>query len=346
MGILLGILIFSILILVHEFGHFIFAKYFGVKVNQFAIGFGPTLFKKQGKETLYSVKLFPFGGFCELEGEDDTIDESNDRAMLNKPRWQQAIIAVAGPVFNLIFAFLLSCVFISCVGYVKPEIASVDDNSPAAEAGLLPGDEIIKINNYSVHFYQEVRTYLFFNKTKPVLLKYLRDGDVYTAEVLPVYDETLGSYAIGAKTHGVYEKCNAIDTLLYGAYNIKHEAVVTVKSVISLFSGQVSVKDMQGAIGIVDYVSDVYNEARVISLKQVFIQMLNLITLLSVNLAIMNLLPIPALDGGRIFIILIEKITMSRISKQVEAVLNSVGFVLLMILMIYLAIQDVIKLYV
>lgn len=154
MNILIAILIFSVIILFHELGHFSLAKANGIKVNEFSLGLGPTLFGIQGKETKYSLKLLPFGGMCAMEGEDE--ESTDQKAFQNKSVWARISVVAAGPIFNFIMAFLLSIIVIGLAGFDKPEIGSVMDGYAAQEAGLKQGDVILQMNHKSIHFYREV----------------------------------------------------------------------------------------------------------------------------------------------------------------------------------------------
>ena len=192
---IVAIILFGVIILFHEWGHFLLAKANGIRVNEFCLGLGPTIVGFTKGETKYSLKLFPIGGACIMEGEDEESDDS--RSFQKKSVWARISVVAAGPVFNFILAFLFAVIIIACIGVSKPVIGDVVENSPAQEAGIQAGDEIVKINRKQIHFYQEISMYTLFHDGDPVEVTYERDGARYTTELTPAYDEERGGYLYG-----------------------------------------------------------------------------------------------------------------------------------------------------
>ena len=341
-SIIVSILIFGFIIFFHELGHFVFAKKFDVKVNGFNIGMGPAILSKQVGETTYALRILPFGGSCEMEGEDSSSDDP--RAFPTKNVWQRILIVFAGPFFNFILAFLLSMILIGNIGYDKPVITDVTEGYPAQAAGMQAGDEITRIGNYRVHFYNEITLYVFFHTGQTLDVTYERDGQEYTAVIEPKYDEEAGRYLLGVTSRGERTRCGIIETIEYSFYEIKYQIYSVVEGLKYLVTGQIGLKDMSGPVGIVKVIGDNYDEASNYGVFVTVMQMINIAILLTANLGVMNLLPLPALDGGRLLIFIIEAIRGKRMNERVENAINYVGFMLLMALMVLIMVSDISKL--
>lgn len=343
MKIIIAILIFSFIIIFHELGHFLIAKKCGIKVNEFSLGLGPTIVGFTKGETTYSLKLLPFGGACMMEGEDE---ESNDgRAFNNKPVWQRFLVVAGGPVFNFILAYILSVILISCIGYDVPTLSGVIDGYSAQEQGMQAGDTIVELDNYNVHFYQEVSVYTFFHEGESVDVTYLRDGKEYQTTLTPTFNEDEGRYLLGLQGNYTRDKGNILDSLRYGFYEMKYQIYVTFQSLKMLVTGQLSVNDMSGPVGIVKTIGDTYDESASISVLTVVMSMMNIAILLSANLGVMNLLPLPALDGGRLLFFIVEAIRRKKINEDIEGRIHFMGFCLLMLLMVVVMFNDIRKLF-
>ncbi|MCR4673808.1 MAG: M50 family metallopeptidase [Lachnospiraceae bacterium] len=342
MSIIIAILIFSFIIIFHEFGHFIVAKAFDVRVNEFTLGLGPTIFSVQGKETKFCLNLLPFGGSCVMEGEDEESDD--ERAFNKKPLWQKALIVFAGPLFNFILAFILSMILLGALGYDRPIVEDVMDGYPAQEAGLTSGDEITSLNGFNIHFYNEISIYTFFHTGETLDVEYIRDGHTYHTSITPKYDEDTDRYYLGIQGNTTRVKGNALTVVKYSFYEIRYQIYVTLQSLKMLFTGQLGVQDMSGPVGIVKTIGDSYTEASNYGVFVTVMQMINIAILLTANLGVMNLIPFPALDGGRLLIFFIEGITRRKIDERIEGGINFVGFALLMMLMIVVMISDISKL--
>lgn len=343
MSIIFAIIIFSLIIIFHELGHFLVAKKCDVKVNEFSLGLGPTILHFTKGETTYSLKLFPFGGACMMEGEDE---ESNDgRAFNNKSVWQRFAIVFAGPFFNFIMAYVLSVILIGCMGYDAPVISGVMEGYSAEAEGMQAGDRIVAINNYRVHFYQEVTVYSFFHPGEPMEVLYERDGEKRTAHITPVFHEEENRYLLGFLKDYTREKGNIFDTLRYGFYEMKYQIYSTFQSLKMLVTGKLTVKDMSGPVGIVKTIGDTYDQSVSSGAFYVAMNMVNIAILLSANLGVMNLLPLPALDGGRLVFFIVEAIRGKRINEEIEGRVHLIGFALLMALMVFILFSDIQKLF-
>lgn len=338
-------LIFGVVILFHELGHFLLAKANGVKVNEFCFGLGPTICGIQKGETRYSIKLFPFGGACMMEGEDE--ESPDERAFGSKSVWARMSVVFAGPFFNFIMAFLFAFVLMSCIGYDKPVITGVTDGFPAQEAGLREGDEIVKINHLSIHFAREISYYSTFHAGEPVEITYLRDGEKYKTSLTPELDEASGRYLYGVSYNvNIREKGNVFTNLKNSFYELRYWIYSTVQSLKMLVTGKVSANELMGPVGIVKNVGDVFQESvQTDGYYWAFLNMLNWAILLSANLGVMNLLPIPALDGGRLVFLIVEAIRRKRMDPKKEGMVNLIGLVVLFGLMFVVMFNDIRKLF-
>lgn len=340
MKIVIAILIFSIIILFHELGHFLLAKKNGIRVNEFCLGLGPTLFGVTKGETKYSVKLLPFGGACMMEGEDG--DSSDEGAFNNKSVWARISVVAAGPVFNFIMAWIFALIIMICVGYDRPVLTDVIEGYPAQEAGMQAGDEIISLNGHRTHFYREVSMYSFFYPGKEVDVVYERDGERYEVTLQPKWSEENGSYMMGISGSLARERGNVLETVSHSFYEVKYWIYSTVQSLRLLATGGVSMNDLSGPVGIVKSIGDTYDESQSSGGAYLtFLSMLNICIFLSANLGVMNLLPIPALDGGRLVFLIIEAIRGKRVDPEKEGMVHFVGFMALMALMIFVMFNDI-----
>lgn len=341
MRIIIALVIFSIIILFHELGHFLLAKYNGVKVNEFCLGLGPTVVGVTKGETKYSLKLLPFGGACMMEGEDEESTDKRSFGCKSVPR-RMSIVA-AGPIFNFIMAYALSLVIVASVGIDRSVITGVIDGFPAQEAGMQAGDEIVKLGNKTIHLYREVSLYTYLHPGETVEVTYKRDGEKHTATLLPKYDEENGSYLMGFYGSSARAKGNVFETLQYSVYEVRYWINTTVEGLGMLIRGRVGLNEMAGPVGIVKSIGDTYTEAKSDGAYMVFLNMINICILLSANLGVMNLLPIPALDGGRLVFLVIEAVRRKRFDPNKEGMVNFVFFVALMALMVVILFNDIRK---
>ena len=346
MSIILIILIFGIIVFFHEFGHFLFAKLNHIAVNEFSIGMGPAIVSFKKKETKYSLRIFPIGGYCMMEGEDEESDSEN--AFSNKPVWvRMLVVVVAGPLFNFILAFIFAIILVHFTGCDPATLYYVAPDSAAEEAGIAEGDTILEINGDKIYNYRELLLYMQLNDaSKPVELTMVTpDGDEYVTVVSPKLDEN-GEYKLGVI--GGYVESEGIGTdLKYGALELRYWFKATITSLKMIFTGGVSSDDIMGPVGVGGAFDDVLDEVKEASTTKkeevinIILNMLNWCILLSVNLGVMNLLPIPALDGGRLLFLIIEAVRRKKIPQDKEAFVNFIGFVLLIILMIVVFFNDI-----
>lgn len=342
MKIVIAIVLFSILIIFHELGHFLMAKLNGIRVREFTLGLGPTLIGITKGETKYCLKLLPFGGSCVM-GEDEESDEPD--AFNNKSVWARISVVAAGPVFNFILAFLFALVIIGCEGYDEAKVQAVTEGFPAEAAGIQPGDTIVKLNHDRIRVYREISLFVNMHQGETVNVVYERDGERYETTLEPKLDEESGRYYLGFSSNGQRTKGNVLQVLKYSLYEVEYWIETTYKSLAMIFRGQVSADDVSGPVGIVSAIGDTYEQSKADGFYYVMLNMLNFAILLSANLGVMNLLPLPALDGGRLVFLIIEAIRRKPINKEKEGMVHFIGFALLMLLMVVVLFNDIRKLF-
>ncbi len=338
MSIIVALIIFGLLIFFHELGHFLLAKRGGIGVTSFSLGMGPAILKKKIGETEYCLRILPFGGSCAMVGEDEASDEEN--AFNKKGVWTRISVVVAGPVFNFILAFLGALIMIFCIGIDKPFVAETMEGYPAYETGVRAGDEIISLNGRNIGVYRDVSMYIQLHQGETVELVYARDGKRYEAVITPKMSEE-GYYLMGI-TGGAYSKCtNPLELVKYAGAEVGYWIHMVFDSLKLMVTGQVKREDVGGPVRIVGMIGDTYEQSAAISSFAVFINMLNMVVFLSANLGVMNLLPIPALDGGRLVFLLIEAVTGKRVPEEKEGYIHLAGFAVLMGLMVMILFNDI-----
>lgn len=348
MGIILALLVFGFLVFFHELGHFLLAKKNGIAVTEFSIGMGPRLCSFVKGETRYSLKALPFGGSCQMLGEDG--ESSDEHAFNNRSVWARISVVIAGPVFNFILAFLMALIVIGYAGYDKPMIIGVMEGYPAQEAGIMEGDVITRINNKKVTIYRDVQFYMAVNAGQPLSISVNRNGEKLTFDIIPKQDEN-GNYYMGIYSSAVRTQAKGLEVLKYSLYEVQYQMSVVVKSIGMLFNGTVSVNDLSGPVGIVDMVDTVVEEStsEEVDIKtnviSVLLNVINFSIMLSANLGVMNLLPIPALDGGRLVFLIIEAVRGKPVDREKEGMVHFVGLMLLMVLMVYVMFNDIRRLF-
>lgn len=341
MSIVIALLVFSVIILFHEFGHFLLAKLNKITVVEFSLGMGPRLLSFEAGGTRYSWKLLPFGGSCMMLGEDG--EEEEEGSFGSKSVWARMSVIAEGPIFNFLLAFIMALFIVGNLGYDVPVLLNVTEGMPAADAGLQAGDRIVKMNGKRIHLYREVQNYSMFHQGETVIFQYERDGELHEATVTP--ELTNGSYKYGIGGNINYrQKTNVLETLEYSAYEVYYWIDTTVSSLGLLFKGGVQLDDMSGPVGVVDAIGTTYQESRDEGAFYVWMNLLNIAILLSANLGVMNLLPIPALDGGRLIFLIVEAIRRRRVEPELEAKIHFAGLMLLMLLMVVVMFNDVKKL--
>jgi len=374
MSILIAILIFTAVVVFHEFGHFLLAKKSKVEVNEFCVGMGPKLvsyvkdihgkrhifffamkpdfFDKpeyEGK-TVYSWKLFPIGGACMMKGELEEEGRDVSHGSFNAATvWQRIAIVAAGPIFNFILAYLLSMIIVGFAGYDSGCMTDqvLVEGAAMQQAGLQVGDEIVSFDGKRVHSIRELSLYLQFHPVTEgdIEVVYRRDGKKNTTLVKPLLDEESGTYKIGIILVTVREKANVIELFRYSGREVRFWIVSTVESLKQMILGRVKADDISGPVGIVNMIGTTYTTAKKVSIMSAFLSMINISILLSANLGVMNLLPIPALDGGRLVFLIIEAIRKKPLDQTKEAFVHMIGFVALMALMVFIMYNDIRKLF-
>lgn len=429
--IIIAILVFSVIVIIHEFGHFLLAKKNGVGVTEFSVGMGPRIFSFDKGGTKYSLKALPLGGSCMMVGEDESSTDEN--AFNNKGVWARISIIAAGPIFNFILAFILSLIV---VGYSGWDFASIKvyDDMPAKEAGLKNGDIITKINGHGVSCSRELAYALFFSpidSDKPIDVQYTRNGKKYSKKITPKFvseytitgvtlknddkkviidtvekkspfakagikkgDEITGingetfkdieafseyingthlernitvdykrddevktvdvklaknslseRYMLGFSYSNPNKKVSALQTIKYSFVEIKVQINSVIQSLKYLLSGKASKDDISGPIGIVNFIGDDYEAVKDEGFLTTLMSMLSITILLSANIGVMNLLPIPALDGGRLVFMFIEVIRRKPIKPEIEGMIHAIGLIALLLLMAFVSFNDIMNIF-
>lgn len=346
MYIILAILIFGVLIMTHELGHFITAKLFGVRVNEFSVCMGPAIWSKTVGETTYALRCIPIGGYCAMEGEDEASEDP--RAFTSAKPWKRAIILIAGSAMNFLTGLLILIIMYSAVaGFSTTKIEAFFPECPLEAAdGLQVGDEIYRIDGRRVYLYSDVSMLMARNTSGVFDLDVKRDGkivslDDFAMEKMP-YDvdgETVYRYGL----YFGYEDKTVVTVLKNAWYSALDFARMVWMSLSDLIKGLVSVEDMSGPVGIVSVIAQTGKASETAGIAALNISYLG--AFIAVNLAVMNLLPIPALDGGRVFFLVIttalEKTLKRKINPKYEGYIHAAGMVLLLLFIALITLKDV-----
>ena len=348
MYIIIAIVAFGILITVHELGHFLAAKAFHVKVNEFAIGMGPALLKRQRGETLYTLRALPIGGYCAMEGEDEESPDA--RAFTRQTRWKRLIILAAGSFMNFLAGFLIVIfLFISAESFGGTTITALADGFPnEGENGLMAGDTIVSVDGEQLYYSSDFITFMARSTDGEVDLVILRDGEKIVLDNFPLEQreyvddgETVLRYGV---TFNVIP-ATAWEKLKYSTYTALNFVRLTWVSLGDLIRGTVGFNDLSGPVGIVSAINQIGNESS--SASAAASNIAYICAFIAANLAVMNLLPIPALDGGRIFFLVVtwfvEKISRRRVNPKYEGYIHTAGFLLLLGLIAAVMVNDVVK---
>ncbi len=369
LGIVIAILVFSVIVLIHEFGHFYAARKCGVFVEEFAIGMGPKLFSTEKNGTVYSIRAFPIGGFCKMLGEDTAEAKDDPRSFSNKAVWQRIIIVSAGVIMNMLLAFVIINALVLFSGFSVPIISEVNEGTPAYKAGLLAGDKIVQIDDSKVRIYQDMLYKLYKTKDKPIEVSFVRDGVIQHTNITPMADGT-GRYIMGVKLSAKspffgkpvdeLPQSSFSESIYNGTWSIAFIVKSTVEGVGQLVTFHLKLSDLSGPIGMFSLIGNTYessmqptiqNEKQQVierSMKERLVSTIaniaGLVALLSANLGVFNLLPFPALDGGRLVFLILEGIRRKPISQDFEGMVHFAGFVLLIAFAIFIASSDILKL--
>lgn len=329
---LAAIFVFGLLIISHEMGHFFTAKACGIKVSEFSVGMGPKLFGIKGKETNYSLRLFPIGGYVKMLGEEE---ESQDpRAFCNQSPWRRLMVIIAGAFMNFVVAIILLTIFNFNVGIYKPIINKVVPNMPAEKAGLKADDRIIAVNNNSIESWEEFISFVDQNKDKDFKLTVDRNGQKLDVTLKPEFNGTANKYMIGIESK--YVK-GSFAASVSEAFKKTNQIVKEIfKFFGSLFQGKISSNDVGGPVAIIKMSGEVA--------KLGVWNLIMFTAFLSINLGVINLIPFPALDGGWVLILLIEGITGKKADENKLGIVNLIGFSILMALAVFITYKDILKL--
>lgn len=405
------LIIFSVVVVSHEFGHFIIAKANGIHVVEFYVGFGPTLLKFKKGETTYSLKLLPLGGACVFEGMDALAEEleknfdekaakksmaekaasvseldetagmeagmssdSRDAAansfgenelasdykatsediseglvLEDKPSgsfldanvWSRFATVLAGPLFNMILGFIIAFVMVNMIVVREPVATTVTPDSPAMAAGLMDGDKILAMNGTKINIYDDIALFNAMFEGGDIEVTYERDGKEGTAIVTPVYDPEYQRFMLGIANNSIAE-LKGIDFLKYTWYEVRYNFRMTLGSLRMLVRGKVKSENVAGPVGIaVNVVGATYEQTKEYGWDTVLVNMMNIALMLTINLGVLNLLPIPALDGGRLLFIIIEIIMGKPVPPKKEALVHMAGMIILMLLVVFVFFLDI-----
>ena len=320
-----SLVVFLLVVMLHEFGHFTVAKLSGIKVNEFSIGMGPKLFQKQKGETSYSLRALPIGGYVAMEGEEESSHDP--RSFNNAPILKRMAVVLAGAFMNFILAFLAFTVIFSIVGYGSNEIDMVIKDSPAEIAGLRAGDKIIEIDKIKTKDIYEINSLISDKKDEEINLKINRNGENLDINLNPRYSEENNMYLIGITSKLKHSFFKSIEL---GAKRTDEMSLMILKSLKMIFDGSFKMEYLSGPVGVVQMIGSESSKG--------FLNFLQILALISVNLGVFNLLPIPALDGGKFLFLLIEALRGKPINEKFEQGLSLIGISILFSLMIYVTI--------
>lgn len=334
MTIILAILVFGLLILVHELGHFIVAKWVGIRVYEFAIGMGPLLFKKEHGGTKYSLRLFPIGGFNKMAGMEPG-DEDNPSGFNKKSLWQRTAVIAAGSAMNILLALVLFIFVFAVLGVPSQKniVGEVSANSPAAQAGIKAGDMITAIDGTKVETWNEMVDLIHQKPGETISLTVERDEKGFTVYTKPVLDSENKVGLIGIKQSR--ERSGLIESIVLGVRNTVAITVAIISGLVQMITGRIPA-EVAGPVGIVGILGNVAQFG--------LANILNFQGLLSLNLGLINLFPIPALDGSRLVFLAIEGLRGKPVDPQKENLIHLVGFALLIMLMLFITYQDILRL--
>lgn len=341
LSIICAVVIFGIIVIVHEFGHFIVARLNGIDVREFAVGMGPVLLKKQGKNTLFTLRLLPVGGFCQMGEDEEATDENSFRS---KPVIRRICVIAAGAVMNLILGFILSFVYLMTSGKIATSyVAEITPGTAFAESGIEVGDEIVRVNGTYIFTASDIVYQLRNDEDGAVDFVVKRNGEKLVFDGVQfnvTIDEATGERTLQYDFKVLADKVSAANIFPAACRRFAYDARLILMSLRDLILGKYGINDLQGPVGIVSVISET---ARSYGFDISY--MLNLAMLITVNVGIFNLLPLPALDGGRLVFLIIEGIRRKAIKPEAEGMIHFVGLALLMVLMLFVTFNDVRNLF-
>lgn len=344
------ILVISIVVFIHEFGHFYFARLFGVRVEKFSIGFGRPIFKwRDAKKTEWQISAIPMGGYVKMYGDSNPASAPDSKKLAkmtkaqksasfhHKPRWQKSIVIAAGPAFNYFSAILITAFLLYSQGMIilTPKISSVLPNTPAAEVGLMQGDVITHLNGIRITNFLELKDVLAMNRGTPLDLRVVRDNKVFDTQLTPVKTEIsdglgkyISAYSIGITATDIQvKKLGVLESLKYGTYKVYELNLMMVQGISQMISGERGGDEISGPIKIAQYSAK--------SLEAGLYGFLSFLVMISVNLGLVNLLPIPLLDGGHLAVYAVEGVIRRPIGEKTMQKVHIIGFMIIILLMVY-----------
>lgn len=349
-------IIFGVLVIVHEGGHYLIARMNDIRVKEFTIGVGPQLVHKLKHGTVFSIRALPFGGACIFDGmpgledtdydysvpQDGTFDPETGQSFYNANVWSRIATVFAGPFFNFILAYVIALIVTAFASWDFPVVSGFTEDSAAVGSGLQEGDLIVEMNGSTIHMGQEARLISQFNDGDPIDLVVERDGERVALQITPAWNETDSRYYMGIYI-GQGGQVDGAQILPYAWYTVSYHVKSTYWSLARLVTGKLSKDALSGPVGIVKMVDDTYEQVRPYGIPSVILTMLEFLLLLSVNLAVINLLPWPGLDGGRLILLFIEVIRGKPIPPEREGFVHFAGMIALVALMVFVLFNDITK---
>ena len=333
MAILITLIGFGIMVFLHELGHFLVAKKFGVLVHEFAIGMGPKIFSFDRGETKYSLRLIPMGGFVKLEGEGEESKDDDPRSFSNLKPLKRIAILISGAAMNIILGWIIFTIINVNVGITPSIVNNISPDVNIEQSVLKPGDEILKLNSTRTHTFDDVALFMSRADGEEIKIKYKRNDKTYSDTIKPYKTES--GYKLGIVF--APQECNIIEGARFAIYDTVYISKAVILAVGDLISGRQSVDALSGPVEIVSVVDSVASQDN----SYAFISILMLFAMITVNLGIFNLLPFPALDGGSIVFALYELIFRKKIKQEIVGYVGFIGFALLMLLAVYVTIGDI-----
>lgn len=338
MQVIIAIIVFGVIIAIHEFGHFIVAKLCNIRVNEFAIGMGPALIKRRKGETLYALRAIPIGGYVKMEGEDESSDD--DRAFNKKPVYQRMLVVVAGAVMNILLGFIIILIAtLMSDGISTTVIASFNENATSHESGLKVDDKILKINGRRMFVDADIVYELLNDEDGITQILVERNGEKVNLDNVKfdIEKNEDGTQSINFDFMVYGQKKTFTNVVKFTADKTVSTARIIWLTLTDLLKGKYGINDLSGPIGVVDAIGQASSMG--------LLQLLALASFITINVGIFNLLPIPALDGGRIVFLIIEGIRRKPIKPEYEGYVHFIGLALLLLLMVIVSISDVVKLF-
>ncbi|MBO4909154.1 MAG: site-2 protease family protein [Lachnospiraceae bacterium] len=346
------IIIFSVVVVSHEFGHFIVAKANGIRVKEFMVGFGPSIFKFKKGETVYKINILPLGGACVYDGMDEIEDSEEDKEevqgqikdrskFLNASPWAKLATLLAGPLFNFILGFIVAFIMVNMIIIREPVVTDVIEGGAAEAAGLQAGDRILALNGGKIYLYDEISVFTSYYHGGEVSVTYQRGEEIGEVTLTPYFDEEHGRYLIGITNDTFVEELHGFDAFKFTWYEMRYNVLMVWKGLGALITGNINRENVAGPVGMVNMVGDIIEETSPYGWQTVLVNMLNLTLLLTVNLGVFNMLPVPALDGGRILFALVEIVRGKPVPPKKEAYVHLAGMVLLLIIVVAVFFNDI-----